>query len=400
MRYLNFKKIIELFLFLCIPLLTSCVSDNKKKSDQYIAIPIPKANKLVNALPLEIKSPVNNPQSKEKINLGRLLFFDPILSGDKDVACATCHHPDNGYAEFRDISIGVNGTGFGLAREFKKPNNIPFLKRNAHTIINTAFNGINSLDTYSPEDSPMFWDSRVNSLETQAIEPIKTLEEMRGLNFSEDEILKEVVLRLKEIPEYQKLFNNSFNEANAITIDNIGKAIAAYERTLITNNSSFDKYMRGDTEAISLGEKKGFQLFKKVGCINCHNGPMFSDYKIHTLSVPENNKLSIPDNGFEQQFGFRTPTLRNLRFTAPYMHNGTLTNLKAVLEFYEDLSFNKSRNPEVPIHTVDSLAKNLTLRVKDMSSIISFLNTLNDDSFDKTIPEKVPSGLEVGGEIN
>ena len=126
---------------------------------------------------------------------------------------------------------------------------------------------------------------------------------------------------------------------------------------------------------------------------------MFSDYKIHTLSVPENDKLTKIDDGFEQQFGFRTPTLRNLRFTAPYMHNGTLPNLKMILEFYEDLSFNKSRNTEVAINTVDTLAKNLTLKVKDMSSIISFLNTLNDENFDKTTPESVPSGLKVGGNI-
>lgn len=127
---------------------------------------------------------------------------------------------------------------------------------------------------------------------------------------------------------------------------------------------------------------------------------MFSDYKMHTLSVPENNKLDRIDTGFKKQFSFRTPTLRNLRFTAPYMHNGTLPSLKKVLEFYEDLSFKKSRNIHIKANTVDSLAQNLTLRVKDMNAIISFLNTLNDDSFDKHIPEKVPSGLHVGGNID
>lgn len=392
-----FQKISKSLLLIVALVLVSCNSENKKNTEKYATIP--KIDTRVNALPLKIKSPLNNPQSEEKINLGRLLFFDPILSGDKDVACATCHHPDNGYAEFRDLSIGVNGKGFGLSREFKKPNKIPLVKRNAHTVLNTAFNGITPSNRYNPEKSPMFWDSRVNSLETQAIEPIKALEEMRGLNYNEEDILIEVVLRLKGIQEYKKLFEDAFENDSSITIENIGKAIAAYERTLVTNNSRFDKYMRGDTDAISLGEKEGFDLFKKVGCVNCHNGPMFSDYKIHTLSVPENDKLTKVDDGFEQQFGFRTPTLRNLRFTAPYMHNGTLPNLKMVLEFYEDLSFNKSRNPEVDINTIDTLAKDLTLKVKDMSSIISFLNTLNDEGFDKTIPEKVPSGLKVGGDI-
>ncbi len=391
------SQILLRYRLLLLLVIVGCKSDSKKNTKNYVSIP--KMDTRVGALPLSIKTPSDNPQSEEKINLGRLLFFDPILSGDKDVACATCHHPNNGYAEFRDLSIGVNGKGFGLSREFKKPNKIPFVKRNAHTVLNTAYNGINTSGKYDPETSPMFWDSRVNSLEAQAIEPIKALEEMRGLNYTEEEVLEEVVSRLKAIPEYEKRFKNTFEDSDPIKIENIGKAIAAYERTLTTNNSRFDKYMRGETNAISLGEKEGFELFKKVGCVNCHNGPMFSDYKIHTLSVPENEKLTKVDDGFEQQFGFRTPTLRNLRFTAPYMHNGTLPNLKMVLEFYEDLSFNKSRNPEVAVNNIDTLAKNLSLKVKDMPAIISFLNTLNDENFDKTIPESVPSGLEVGGSI-
>ncbi|WP_299547106.1 cytochrome c peroxidase [Seonamhaeicola sp.] len=369
--------------------------DAKTKSDV-----IAQTTARVSALPRTVKSPVNNPSTKAKINLGRLLFFDPVLSGNKDVACATCHHPKNGYAEFRDISIGVNGQGFGNSRVFNQPNAIPFVKRNAHTVINTAFNGINMSNHYDPEEAPMFWDSRVNSLEAQALEPIKSLEEMRGTHISETDILNEVVKRLKAIPEYQTLFKAVFDEAEPITSENIGKAIAAYERTLLTNNSDFDKYMRGDDTAISLAEKEGFELFKKVGCINCHNGPMFSDYKMHVLSVPENDKLDSIDRGFEDQFGFRTPTLRNLRFTAPYMHNGTLVSLEKVLEFYEDLSFKKSRNPHIEATQVDTLAQNLTLKMKDMSLIISFLNTLNDDTFDKTVPERVPSGLQVGGNIN
>ncbi len=392
-----YKKIFKAFLLMFAFVITSCNSENKKKTEVYTEVV--KIDTRINALPLKIKHPVNNPQSEEKINLGRLLFFDPILSGDKDVACATCHHPNNGYAEFRDLSIGANGKGFGINRKFNTPNNIPFVKRNAHTVLNTAFNGITPSKHYNPENAPMFWDSRVNSLETQAIEPIKALEEMRGINYTEEEILNEVVLRIKEISEYQKLFKKAFRGNNSISIENIGKAIATYERTLVTNNSRFDKYMRGDTNSISLGEREGFEVFKKVGCANCHNGPMFSDYKVHTLSVPENDKLSKADDGFEHKFSFRTPTLRNLRFTAPYMHNGTLPSLQRVLEFYEDLSFNKSRNNKVAENTIDTLAKNLTIKVKDMSLIISFLNTLNDESFDKTIPEKVPSGLEVGGNI-
>jgi cytochrome c peroxidase len=359
----------------------------------------PKVSTTITALPKIVKSPKDNPLTSEKQDLGRLLFYDPILSGGKDVACATCHHPDNGYAEFLDISIGPNSKGLGSKRKFNTPNDIPFVKRNSQTIINTAFNGINTYSKYDPANAPMFWDNRVKSLEQQALEPIKAFEEMRGHDFSETEILDEVVGRLNKIPEYRELFKNAFGTEEA-NIENLGKAIAAFERSLVTNNSRFDKYMQGDNDAILISEKEGFELFKKVGCANCHNGPMFSDYKVHVLSTPKNNKLPTPDMGAKDSFGFRTPSLRNLRFTSPYMHNGSLKTLKRVLEFYEDISNGKSRHPLVAKEQFDPLVRELELSVKEMSLIISFLNTLNDDSFDKTIPESVPSGLSVGGNIH
>lgn len=375
--------------------LSSCGEDKYAK----VAQNIPKVSTAITALPKTIKAPIDNPASEAKELLGQLLFFDPILSGNKDVACATCHHPSNGYAEFLDISIGANARGFGSKRKFNSPNDIPFVKRNAQTILNTAFNGIDTRNRYNPADAPMFWDDRAKSLEKQALEPIKAFEEMRGHGFEEDEILDEVVRRLKEIQEYNVLFVRAFQQENVITVENLGKAIATYERTLVTNNSRFDHYMRGDGKAILLSEKDGFELFKSVGCVNCHNGPMFSDYKMHVLGVPKNSKLPIPDLGFNDSLGFRTPTLRNLRFTGPYMHNGSLKNLKQVLEFYEDISNGKERNKLVSKEQFDPFVHELELSVKEMSLIISFLNTLNDENFDKTIPEAVPSGLPVGGNI-
>ncbi|TSE09918.1 cytochrome-c peroxidase [Aquimarina algiphila] len=352
------------------------------------------------ALPKTVKSPKDNPSSPEKAALGKLLFFDPILSGNKDVACATCHHPKNGYAEFRDISIGVNGKGFGSTRVFNTPNDIPFVKRNAHTILNTAYNGIDTNNEYDPEKAPMFWDSRVESLEKQALEPIKALEEMRGRKYAEKDILDVVIARLKAIPEYQTLFEEAFGEKDAINSINLSKAIAVFERTLVTNNSRFDQYVAGDENAISLSEKEGFKLFKKVGCANCHKGPMFSDYKMHVLSLQENNKLKIIDSGFGQQFSFRTPSLRNLQFTAPYMHNGKMKNLQKVLEFYEDIASGRSQNPNIEDDQLDSLVKKIRIKVMDMAPIISFLNTLNETDFDKEVVDAVPSGLPVGGDIN
>jgi len=391
------SKIEKILLYFLVPLCLVNCADTAKEPNTAVK----KSNvvKRFSALPETVKSPKDNPASAEKEALGKLLFFDPILSGNKDVACATCHHPSNGYAEFLDLSIGPNSSGMGSKRKFNSPNDIPFVKRNAQTIINTAFNGIDQNNVYDPEQATMFWDDRAKSLEKQALEPIKAFEEMRGHGIAETDILQTVIDRLSAIPEYQKLFELAFGGEEAISVDNLGKAIATFERTLITNNSRFDQYMRGDSDAILISEKEGFELFKTVGCINCHNGPMFSDYKMHVLGTPENDKLPVPDAGVQDTFAFRTPSLRNLRFTAPYMHNGSLHDLRRVLEFYEDISNGKVRNKNVPAERYDPFVRELELSVKEMSLIISFLNTLNDDSFDKELPEAVPSGLPVGGNL-
>jgi len=126
---------------------------------------------------------------------------------------------------------------------------------------------------------------------------------------------------------------------------------------------------------------------------------MLSDFKMHVLSVTQNEKLKKIDSGFNNQFAFRTPTLRNLRYTAPYMHNGNLKDLKKVLEFYEDISKGKSKNPDIPDQLMDSLVKKITLKAIDIGPIISFLNTLNGTDFDQKIVTSVPSGLPVGGNI-
>ncbi|MBL0113937.1 MAG: cytochrome-c peroxidase [Saprospiraceae bacterium] len=363
----------------------------KKKNFDYLSVFI--------ALPQNVKSPSDNAQSPEKVQLGKLLFYDPILSGEKDVACATCHHPSNGYAEYRDLSIGSNGRGLGSKRVFNKPNKIPLVKRNAPTILNVAFNGINTTNQYTPESAPMFWDLRINSLESQALLPILTYEEMRGTHFSEDQILSEIIKRLKNIPKYVSLFKAAYGGSGDINAENIAKSIAAFERTLITPNTRFDRFLRGDADAISLAEKEGFRLFKKVGCGNCHNGPMFSDYQPHILGVPKNPELLEMDKGIKDTYAFRTASLRNLRFTAPYMHNGSFNSLKEVLEFYEDMADGKSRLEEVTKQQFDPLISELKLSVKEMEPIISFLNSLNDADYDKSIPTSVPSGLNIAGNI-
>lgn len=353
----------------------------------------------ISALPDSCLYPINNPYSIEKKELGRLLFYDPILSGNRDISCATCHHPEFRYAESLDISIGVNGTGFGQHRKFNANNDIPFTKRNSQSLLNVAFNGIDVNGAYSPEKSPMFWDMRARGLEEQAILPIKTFEEMRGHKFAEGQIIDEVVKRINNIPLYRTLFKNAFNTGSSVTIDQISQSLANFQRSLLSNNSRFDKYIRGNKSALSEREIEGMALFIKTGCARCHNGPMFSDFKTHVMGVVDNEKLAVSDSGYQHTYAFRTPSLRNLRFTRPYMHSGKMQTLEQVLNFYEDLAGKELPNTNVKREQLDTLASALKLAFADINEIIEFLNTLNDDNFDKKIPLSVPSGLPVGGKI-
>lgn len=337
--------------------------------------------------------------TKEKVELGRLLFYDPILSGNKDVSCASCHHPEFGYAENIELSIGVGGQGLGFERFFRHPDKIPFTKRNSQSLLNTAFNGINSDGEYDPLKAPMFWDLRATSLEDQSLHPIRQFEEMRGTDFEEKIIIRQVLDRLRAIPAYRKQFKTVFGSDTAISESNLAKAIACFERTLIANQSKFDRYMRGESSALTISEKEGMDLFMKAGCARCHNGPMLSDFKVHVIAAPETDKRQDIDSGFHNSFAFRTPSLRNLRFTAPYMHSGKLASLEDVLTFYEDLRGKSLRTKHVQPENLDTLVQQVKLDFKDISRILEFLNSLNDRNYDRVIPPSVPSGLPVGGDI-
>ena len=353
----------------------------------------------IDALPANYKSPADNPSRPEKIELGRLLFYDPVLSGGKDVSCATCHHPDFGYAESLDLSIGVNGKGLGEHRKFNFKNDIPFTKRNSQSLLNIAFNGIGPDGHYIPEEAAMFWDLRAKGLEDQATFPIKALEEMRGHQIAEEHIADEVVNRVAAIAEYKRLFKAAFPENDSVSLRNISKALGAFQRSLIANNSRFDQYMRGDRTALSDQEVEGMKLFLKSGCARCHSGPMLSDFKPHVLGVVDNEKLPFSDSGYLSTYAFRTPSLRNLQFTRPYMHNGKIPTLKDVLFFYEDLHGKPLPNQHVDKSKLDPLAQEVKVEFKDINAIVEFLNTLNDGNYDKKIPAAVPSGLPVGGLI-
>lgn len=350
----------------------------------------------ISALPQTVIDPVDNPRTPDKVALGKLLFYDPVLSGNKDVACATCHHPQFGYTDGLELPIGVGGTGQGSHRQFPAVGDIPFTKRNAPTLLNVAFNGIDPNGNYDPATAPMFYDLRTKSLEAQSLMPIATFEEMRGHVFTSANTLDSVLARLQAIPFYRTSFAQIFGGKEAVTAPNLGKAIAAYERTLLANNAPYDRYQRGDKSAMTDAQKRGLVLFLQNGCNTCHSGPMFSDYKTHVLGVGENEKLGYTDKGHNDTYAFRTPTLRNLTLTAPYMHNGTHASLADVLVFY-DVVKDGGQNPNVPVSRLDSL---LRPRVTRSNDLVEFMHALTDEHFDKSVPDHVPSGLAVGGKLH
>ena len=345
------------------------------------------------ALPLQPIEPIGNPSTPKKVDLGRTLFWDPILSGGKDVACVSCHHPDNSYAEQIDISRGVGAKGISRGRRGGT-----LAKRNSMTILNVAFNGINENGNYDPSNTSIFWDGRKKSLEEQALDPIHSFEEMRGHAFDEDVAVDSITARLKAIPEYVRLFEEVFGTAD-IQGEHIAKAIASFERSLIAVNSPFDKFARGDRNALSQRELDGMNEFIEAGCNNCHSGPMFSDFELHVISVPENNKLAEVDDGAGNH-KFRTGSLRNLSNTGPYMHNGHFESLEDVLDFYDDIEGNFSQNPNVRDEDLDDKVDDINLPVGRIDEIAAFLRSLSDPDFDKTILTSVPSGLKPGGKID
>ena len=276
-----------------------------------------------------------------------------------------------------------------------------FVKRNSQTILNVAFNGIDETGRHTPATAPMFWDVRAASLEEQALVPLKTLEEMRGSAFPEDQAVDAVVARLAAVPEYRRLFADTFGPGQGVTSANLARALAAYQRSLTANHSPFDRYMRGETDAMDPSELRGMRRFERIGCGNCHKGPMFSDFQLHVLGVPDNPKLPVSDAGAENTYAFRTASLRNLAFTAPYMHSGVFETLEDVLEFYDDVDDRRGgdRNVNVSREQLDPLLRRLRGVDDDDVDLLAFLRALSDESFDKTIPTRVPSGLPVGGQI-
>ncbi len=275
--------------------------------------------------------PKDNPPTPEKVSLGKQLYFDGRLSADNKVSCASCHDPAKGYSNGDQFATGVDGKKGG---------------RNSPTVINSAYQRF------------QFWDGRAQTLEEQALGPIQNPIEMNMP-------LEAVVTKLNAIDGYKKQFQQVFG--TDVTSDGIAKAIAAYERTVLSGDAPFDKFKAGDKAALSESAQRGMKLFfGKANCSACHAGPNFSDNGFHNIGVPgkDDGRLSITkfvgDKG-----SFRTPTLREIARSAPYMHDGSLKTLEDVVAHY-----NKGGTPN---DQLDEELFPLKLTNEQLADLVTFL---------------------------
>ncbi len=328
----------------------------------------------------EAMIPADNPMTEAKVALGRDLYFDKRLSVDNTVSCATCHDPRFAFTDGKPVSEGVGG---------KKG------ARNAPTVLNAMFN------------EEQFWDGRAKTLEEQVLQPLINPVEMAMPSH------EAVVAKVRGIPEYAQRFREVFGGPNPVTIENIAKAIAAFERTLLSGDSPFDRFIAGDPTAISEAAKRGWALFQgKARCITCHefnpSSPFFTDFKYHNIGIgmkatqnfeplvrqiqqmAQENRLTREtldrlalSEGFSElgRFlvtrqpkdlgAFKTSPLRDIELTAPYMHDGSLKTLREVIDFYD-----KGGEPNP---NLDGGIVKLNLTEQEKADLEEFMKTLTSD---------------------
>ena len=303
-----------------------------------------------------------NPTTDAKAELGSLLFFDPILSANNDIACATCHQPDLGFADGRPLAIGPSGTE---------------LPRNTPSLWNVGY------------AQNLFWDGRLDSLEAQSEIPLTHPDEM-GVTDTDA-----LVAELAAIGEYEAMFNAAFD--NGVTLANIENALAAFQRTLITNNSPFDQYAAGNVDALTPSQRRGLALFRSgaTRCFECHTAPTFASDTFRVVGVPSDDpgRAGVVDDG--STGAFKVPSLRNIALTAPYMHNGSLETLEAVVDFYAD-GGGRLHGQE----NVDIFVQGFELTDQERLDLVAFLYALTDESNMPAVPTAVPSGLPVIESVN
>jgi cytochrome c peroxidase len=306
--------------------------------------------------------PADNPVTVETVALGKRLYFDASLSIDKSVSCATCHDPGHGFAYAGDVSTGVGG---------KKG------KRNSPTIINAAY--------YWTQ----FWDGRENTLEKQAEGPVQNPVEMAHS-------LAGVVARLTNDPSYVTAFERAYG-AGPVTFDKVEKSISAYERRVVAGDSPFDRwYFGGDQHAVDKSVKRGYEVFRLVdkgNCASCHaiaeHTALFTDNEFHNIGVGVRNGAPTDLGRYEvthtdrDRGAFKTPSLRNIAETAPYMHDGSFDTLVQVIDFY---AAGGNANP-----WLDSKIRMVHLTTREKADLVAFLKSLSGEVPSEALPDKILS---------
>lgn len=296
--------------------------------------------------PNVIKFPKDNPYTPEKAELGKKLFFDTRLSSGNLLSCASCHSPAFGWGDGQPTGVG---------------NHMKKLGRRSPSIINAAYGQV------------FMWDGRAGTLEEQALGPIQADVEM-GMP------LPELLSKLNAIPEYKRLFEVVF-PGKGITSDGVAKAIATYERTVVSARSPFDAWVEGDAKAISEEAKNGFLLFNtKAQCSSCHSGWNFTDDSFHDIGLKSEDigrgKFLIGISKAQQ--AFKTPGLREISLRGPYMHDGSVPTLEAVMEHYDHAGVSRDSRSD--------LIKPLGLSAKEKRDLVEFTKTLTATSSPTTMP--------------
>jgi len=305
--------------------------------------------------PPTVPFPANNPFSEQKRALGEALFHDKRLSIDGSLACASCHERGKGFADGKVQGRGVPG----------RP-----LKRHTPTLWNLAWS------------SPVFWDGRARSLEEQVAGPIESPDEMA-------QPIAAVVARLAADPAIVRAFTQAFPEAPRVDGSNLAKAVATYERTFVSPDTRFDRWIAGDEHALTQNEVAGFRLFTgKAGCVKCHSGFAFTDYAFHDIGLPgeDRGRGAVLRLGAAEH-AFKTPGLREIARSAPYMHDGSLATLEDVLRHYVSGVVDRA-----------TLSKDLTRGLKlsdaERADLIAFLGTLTSEG-EPVLPDKI-AAVKIG----
>jgi cytochrome c peroxidase len=301
--------------------------------------------------PANVPFPADNPYSDKKRALGEALFHDKRLSVDSSLSCATCHDRSRGFADGRVTSRGVPGRD---------------LKRHTPTAWNLAWS------------SPVFWDGRARNLEEQVAGPIESPDEMA-------QPVAAAVARLAADPDMVRAFAAAFPDAPNVDAANLAKAIATFERALVSPPTRFDRFAAGEERALTAGEIAGFWLFTgKAGCARCHSGFAFTDYAFHDIGLPGDDRGRGAVLRLERvEHAFKTPGLREIGRSAPYMHDGSLATLAEVVKHYE------SGIVERPTLSSD-LPRGLTLADAERADLLAFLGTLTSETDPKPPREIVP----------